>query len=401
MKEKDKGLFSSVVLSVLFVILTGGAVCACSFFYIGNTMLIIRNTVMAVLGALVVLDAFWVSAEKEMLDYQKENGVSFQRFVIIYFFGLCLAVICPLFPYEGWPYMILFAALALFSNMACGMSAGTILLMISVFLTPGVGTEAFILHFMCGIVVITLFQNVDENFKAGVSIGLSLGALLVCETAIVVLFEEEQLSLQLVVIPIINVVMNAVLLIVLVKVYQRFVLNKYTHSYQRLNDTDFALLAALKEKSPEEYYHAINTARLSEHIAKKLQLNDLPAKTAASYLKLGVLCEENNWENVKSLCKKYKFPPAVMELLRECLDDSRPKQKETVVILFADEVISVLQDIFKKDIDAEVDYAQIVDKIYHQKIVDGMLRENPITYTELQVMRKQFLEEKLYYDILR
>ncbi len=401
MKEKDRELFSSVVLSVLFVLLTGGTVCACSYFYSGNVMLVIRNTVMAVLGALVVLDVFWISSERGMPDYRKENGADFHRFAMTYFAGLICAVLCPLFSYEGWPYMVLFAVLALFGNMACGITAGTVLLMISVFLTTGVGTEAFILHFMCGIVVITLFQNVDENFKVSISIGLSLGALLVCETANVVLFKEEKQSLQLLVILAVNVAVNAVWLVVLMKLYQHFVVNKYARCYQRINDVEYTLLATIKEKSPEEYYHAINTARLSEHIAKKLQLNALLIKTAASYLKLGVLCEENSWENVKCICEKNKFPPAVVELLGECLNEGRPKQKETIVILLADEVIRVLQDIFKKDIDAEVDYAQIVDKIYHQKIVDGLLRENPITYTELQIMRKLFLEEKIYYDILR
>ena len=207
--------------------------------------------------------------------------------------------------------------------------------------------------------------------------------------------------MQLFWMPVMNIVINAVLLIVLVQLYEYFVINKYTRSFRTINNMESSLLMTIKEKCPEEYYHAINTARLSEHIAIKLHMDDLLVKTAACYLKLGVICEENNWENIKNICEKYKFPTAVIELLRECLNENRPKQKETVVIVFADEVIRVLQDIFKKDIDAEVDYDQIVDKIYREKIVEGLLRENPIAYTELQIMRKHFLEEKLYYDILR
>ena len=77
MKEKDKKLFPSVLLSVLLVVLTGGAVSVCSYFYIRNEYQMVRNVSMAVMGTLIVLNVFWVSAEKEKLDYQKEYGVHF------------------------------------------------------------------------------------------------------------------------------------------------------------------------------------------------------------------------------------------------------------------------------------------------------------------------------------
>lgn len=401
MKEKDKKLFPSVLLSVLFVVLTGGAVSVCSYFYIRNEYQMIRNVSMAVMGTLIVLNVFWVSAEKEKLDYQKEYGVHFGRFAVVYFIGLILAVACPVLPSAGWPYLAVFTALALFSNMACGMVAGAVLLMISVFLAPGSGTEVFILYFLSGMVAVTLFQEMDETWNAGVAVVFSLLFFAVCEVTNVLLLSEENISEKSILTIIVNVVISAVLLLILVKVYSILVINRYKAAYQRINDVEYELLVKLKEKNPEEYYNSIHTAYLSEHIAQKLQLDEMLTKTTAYYLKLGVLLDSKEWENIRQVCIAHKFPQTVTELLRECLDEKRPKKKETIVILFAEQVVEVLQGIFSKDIDAEVDYAQIVDKIYHEKIVDGLLKENPITYTELQIMRKQFLEEKLYYDILR
>lgn len=401
MKEKNKEQHFSVVLSVLLVVLTGAVVCCCSYFYNENIYQFIRNGVMAVMGALVVLESFWLSAENEKLDWQKEYGVNFNRFFIVYLAGLLFAVVCPLLPVFGWPYMVFFVALACFSNMACGIASGTVLLMLSVFLTSEAGMNVFILYFMSGIVAITLFQNIDESFKAVIPVIVSSLFLVVCETANIFLPEAGSMDIKSLVILLVNVALNIVLLLAFMSVYRCLVVNKYKARYQEINDVEYMLLVRLKEKNPEEYYHVIHTAHLSEIIADKLHLDASLTKIAAYYLKTGMIFDENSWENVKKIFEIHKFPQPVIELLRECMNESRPKRKETIVILFADEVIKVLQEIFKKDIDAKVDYAKIVDKIYHEKIVTGLLRENPITYTELQIMRKQFLEEKLYYDILR
>lgn len=401
MKEENKKLLMEIMLSVLFVLLTGAAVYGGSYFYTENRYLLIRNVVMAVMGALVVLEAFWISAGKEKLDYQKENGVHFGRFVGIYLIGLLFAVVFPVLPAAGWPYMVLFTALACFSNMACGITAGSVLLMITVFLTPEAGAEIFMLYFMSGVVAVCLFQSVDEAFKVGVPILLSLLFLLVCETANTVLLVNEKLNLELFVIPVTNLIISAILLVAILKVYNSLVVNRYRDKYQVINDQTYPLMEQLKETHREEYYHTIHTAYLSDRIAKKLHLNEAVTKAATYYLKIGTLKGENSWENVKAVCEEHKFPPEVMEILKECLDEPRPKRKETVVILFADELIARIQEIFAEDKNAAVDYTALMDKIYKKKIESGLLKENYMTYSELQTMRKIFAEEKLYYDFLR
>lgn len=401
MKEENKGLVLRIVLSVLLVVLTGGAVFVCSYLYTENEYQMIRNVVMAVMGALVVLDVYWISAAKHNLDYQNEEGEKFGRFCVIYFIGVLFAVTFPMLPSAGWPYMVVFVALACFSNMTCGITTGSVLLMITIMLSSNLSAEIFILYFMSGVVAVALFQNVDEAFKVGVPILLSLSFLLVCETANVVLFVNEKLNLELFVIPVINVIISAIMLVVILKVYNAQMVNKYRDKYQIINDQEYPLMAELKEKHREEYYHTIHTAYLSDRIAKKLHLNEAVTKAASYYLKMGVLCENNDWENIEQVCTEHQFPKEVKEVLKECLYTASPKQKETVVVVFADEVIAALQDIFAKDKEAVVDYAQLVDKIFRKKIERGLLRDNLITYSELQTMRKIFVEEKLYYDFLR
>lgn len=401
-EEKNKELLFSVIISVLLVVITGASVCVCSWFLLENEYQIIRNGVMAVMGTLVVLYIFWISVEKGKLDYQKkEYGVSFRRFAIVYSIGLLFALVCPILPYAGWPYMVLFAALACFSNMACGVAAGSIFLMITILLVPGAGIEIFILYFMSGIVAIVLFQNIDETFQVGIPIVLSILFLLVCEMANIILFVDGNLRMELFVIPVINIGCCAIILVVLIKLHRYLTINKDKKRCWIVVAEDYPLMVQLKEKNRKEYNRAIHTAYLSERIAQKLHLDETVAKTAASYLRIGILQEENNWDSAKRIYEEHKFPSEVRELLWECLNDNRPKKKETIVVLVADEVIATLQEIFAKNKEADVDYAQVVDKIYKEKIAKGILRDNPITFMELQIMRKQFLEEKLYYDILR
>lgn len=401
MKEKNnKGVIAAIAHSVLLVILTGAVVFGCSYLYMENKYQIIRNVVMSLMGALLVLYTFWLSAGKNTLDYQ--NKEYFGRFTLVYYIGLLFAVTFPALPTSGWPCMVIFTALAFFSNMVCGMSAGSVLLMITLFLTPNLGMEVFILYFMSGVVAIALFQNLDESFKVGIPILLSLSFLLVCETANIVLFLNEKLNTDMFVIPVINIVISAIMLIILLKVYSFLVIHKYRDKYQVINDQEYPLMIELKEKFREDYYHAIHTAYLSDRIAKKLNLNEPVTKAASYYLKIGKLKGENNWENVKEICLENKFPPEVMEVLHECLDsDTKRIQKETAVVLFADSVIASIQYVFSKDKEAKVDYPQLIDKIFRKKIESGLFTYNLITYSELQTMRKIFVEEKLYYDFLR
>lgn len=401
MKEENKKLLVHILLSVLLVLLTGAAVFGCSYLYTEDLYRMIRNVVMAVMGSLVVLDTYWVAAGKGRLDYQKENGVHFGRFVVIYFIGLVFAVALPVLPAAGWPYMALFTALSCFSNMACGITTGSVLLMMTVSLTPDAGAEIFLLYFMSGVVAVTLFQNVDDAFKVGVPIVVSLVFLLVCETANVVLFANEKLNPELFVVPVTNLIISAIMLVAILKAYNFLVVNRFRDKYQVINDQEYPLMAELKAKHREEYYHTIHTAYLSDRIAKKLHLDEAVTKAATYYLKIGTLRGENNWENVKAVCEEHKFPPEVMEVLKECLATAMPRRKETVVIVFADEIIGQIQTIFAQDKEAVVDYVQLTDKVYKKKIESGLLKDNLITYSELQMMRKIFVEEKLYYDFLR
>lgn len=169
-----------------------------------------------------------------------------------------------------------------------------------------------------------------------------------------------------------------------------------------INDPEFPLLVQLKEMSKEEYYHAVHTAYLSDRIAKRLHLDDAAAKACGYYHRIGRLKGENTWENVSAVCNEYHFPSNTKKILKEYVDEAeKVVSKETIVVLFADCIVSSILYLFEKDPKAKLDYAQIINTVFNKKLETDELWENEISLAQITEMKKIFIEEKLYYDFLR
>ena len=84
------------------------------------------------------------------------------------------------------------------------------------------------------------------------------------------------------------------------------------------------------------------------------------------------------------------------------MDDSEKiVSKETIVVLFADTIVSSILYLLEKDSRAELDYEQIIDTVFKKKLETDELWENEISLAQIRAMRRIFIEEKLYYDFLR
>ena len=169
-----------------------------------------------------------------------------------------------------------------------------------------------------------------------------------------------------------------------------------------INDPECPLLVQLKNLSREEYYHAIHTAYLGDRIAKRLHLDASAVKACGYYHRIGKLKGENSWENVSAVCDEYHFPANTKKILKEYVDGSeKVVSSETIVVLFADCIVSSILYLFEKDPKAQLDYSQLIDTVFKKKMETDELWENGISLAQLHEMKKIFVEEKLYYDFLR
>ncbi len=382
-------MFFITVLLVCFFSFVKGA-CAAD---------IIRNTVMSGMGIFVVLLFMAQSKEGNLYDYDnKEHG---GRFFVLYLLCLGLAAACGYLPAAGWPFLVIFVALSLFSNALIGISAGALLLTVSVLLS-GNGIQIFVLYFVCGLAGVSLFQGLNDAYKIGIPVFCSTLLLLTGETAVIVLYANETLKPELFLIPLMNVIISIVLLLIILKIFSSVVIYRYRDKYMEINDPEFALLAQLKNRSKEEYYQAVHTAYFCDRIAKKLNLDAEAAKACAYYHRIGLLLTENSWEQVEKTADEYGFPPLVRQILKEYLDKNTPvKQKETAVLVLSDAVVSSLLFLFARKQKETLDYDRIIETVFKKKLETNQLSACSISMEEITKMKTIFKEEKLYYDFLR
>ena len=387
-----------LVFGIMFV-LSGGIALAGSLLYGNNTEEMIRNTVMVLTGTGVVIFAFSMSEMNGLFIYRNEGKYS--RFTMMYLGSLIASVLLPYLPVKGWPFLVLFVLLGVFSNGVTGVVAGSTCLLVAVNLSGGT-FSVFWLYFISGVVGVLVFSTLNDDFHVGFPLFISLSILTLCLTANVILFSQEQLSFGQFMIPLVNLMVCCILLLISLKMFSSAVIHRNREKYMDINDPEFPLLVQLKDMSKEEYYHAIHTAYLSDRIARRLGLDDAAAKACAYYQRIGKLRGENTWENVSAICNEYHFPPNTKKILKEYVDESEKiVSKETVVVLFADCIVSSILYLFEKDPTAQLDYAQIIDTVFQKKLETDELWGSEISLGQIRSMQKIFVEEKLYYDFLR
>lgn len=397
--QKNTNVIRRIIVFMLLFPASGLIAWLGSMLYRSQTEMMIRNIVMVLAGTGIVIFSFTFSESNGFFIYRNEGR--YGRFALTYLVSLIASVFLPYLPVTGWPFLVFFVMLSVFSNGMTGLAAGSLCLLLSVNFA-GCDYAIFWLYFISGMTGILVFSTLDEEFKVGIPIVISLMLLTLCLTANVILFSRDRLSIGQFMIPAINLMVCCILLLVCLKLVSSTVIHRYRDRYMEINDPECPLLVQLKELSKEEYYHAIHTAYLGDKIARNLGIDDAAVKACGYYNRIGKLKGENTWENVSSICDKYHFPPKAKQILREYVDpDTKMVSKETVVVLFADCIVSSILYLFAKDPKAELDYAQLIDTVFKKKFETDELWGNEISLAQIHEMKKIFIQEKLYYDFLR
>lgn len=397
-KSKISTVKRILILGMMFL-LSGGIACAGSLLYQPETESLIRNVVMALAGTGIVIYAYLFSETAGLFIYRNEG--KYDKFAVVYLGSMIAAIFFPWLPVTGWPFLVIFVLLGVFSNGITGMMAGSVCLLLAVNFAGG-DLSVFWLYFISGLAGILMFSNLNDDFLVGLPVIVSLLVLILCLTANVVLFSREQLAVEQFTIPAMNMMICCILLLVILKAFSSSVIHKDQEKYMEINDPECPLLVQLKNMSKEEYYHAIHTAYLGDRIAKRLQLDDAAVKACGYYHRIGRLKGENTWENVSKICDEFHFPAYTRKILKEYVDGKeKVVSKETIVVLFADCIVSFILYLFDKDPMAQLDYKQLIDTVFNKKLETDELWSNEISLAQLHEMKKIFIEEKLYYDFLR
>lgn len=347
--------------------------------------------VLIVLGIAVMGFCLRRSMLREDMDY--DNSRYPGRFWICFLMGLAVALVCVFLPVAAWPFLPVYVLLALFGSLNMGVLGASVLLAIPVCLT-GAGIEVFLMYFISGLFGAALFQHLKNGFRAGIPLLLSLGSLLVCETAGTVLVTNARPEIEFLVLPAANLVVSGILLMGILRLFSDKVIYRYRVRYLDLNDPENVILADLKQRDRQAYMKSVHTAYFCERVAVKLGLSPEPIKCAGYYHSMG--------EELPELMKAHSFPPEVVTILEDYRERKKPMQhKATAVLLAAEDVISAVLRLLEKNGNGRPDYDRVIDEIFERYRESGTFRQCDITVKELYTMHKIFKEEKLYYDFLR
>lgn len=349
----------------------------------------------------MLLDYFWKQGpyhnslnEGQKLDPTVYTGVLLTCCVI--------ACLMPLLPANGWPFLSIALLLFLLSDALQTLLSVTVLLMIAC-LMKQTGMEVLICYLFCTVVVIALFDKLDKRYRIGIPVFLSLCAQLVVATANLMLFTDLPMNIETFVVPVISLFVNLILMIVILKSFSAMVVHRYRDRYMTINDTEFEILVRIKAEKPKSYFLAIHTSYLTDKLATRFELDKDSVKTASYYWKL---CEDQNGRAnqklLEALQTDYHFPPKAMELLYELTDKkTRLASREAIAVYMANRVIEQISALFLKDNKQEIPYKQLMEQIFHEKQEQGFFEQCQFTMKDLTNMKKVFVEEALYYELLR
>ena len=391
------------VLYALMFLFTGAFVFLFSVIAGKSTEAIIRNAFVSLIISGCVIFMLLDAGGRGKDGFSYDNYYKPVRFVIVFFIMVILSAMLSLVPTEFWPYMSFTVILALFSNNEIGLTSGIGFITLSVMLEENGQYSELFTYALAAAVALALLRDLKEDTAISLPVFISLIMQAVLLTAFDVLFMNRTLSINALILPIINLMLNLIIMLIFLNMFGVYVIRKSNDMYMEINDAAYPLLVKLKEKDRDEYFRAIHTGYLSERIALGLGFNDRAVKCCAYYHRIGSLDGKLSWEDVKHYYYENNFPEEAVELLKEYLEPTSDKEKtkETLTVQLCETVIASIMYLIKQNKDAKIDYDKLIDGIFDRKEAEGDLKEYQVTFREYNEMRQILKKEKLYYDFLR
>lgn len=395
MKDDLKHYGLSVLLALAAVTLT---FFVSIFFYKMNTGYLLRNGVYIIFYFLGLLYIYFYSARFNKLDYDnKEHPV---RFFLS--FGICMifVMIFPLMDARMWFFVGIAVTLSLFSNSLIGIYSISGMIMYSLLLTGNTSITVFFVYFLSSLIAVLLFQDIEHNFNFGLSLFGAMLVMFVLETAGFILLANIELQAEQFVMPIVNIVVNCLILFFILKFFNLSISNRYTNQYLVINDQGYAALTGLREKSEEEYFRSIHTAYLAERMAALTGCNVNLTKNCAYYHRIKAVFGLSDEECINYLSDN-NFPPEAKEKLMEYFTSDKLIYRETGIVYLCDLFIYMIMSVFKANPQASIDYEAVVNSLISKEFNQQILSDSLITRQDINHIKEVFLKETLYYDFLR
>lgn len=394
-KLKKQSVITGIVAPISGAVL----VPVLSFLYGKSNGEIILNSIFAIFYSLglAYLFSYFYMAHK----YDYDNNEHPYRFLVSYSVSLAVGLVLPLIDVSGWIILSIAVTISLFSNSIMGIYCGNGILMIACLLSPTPDTYVFFVYFVSSIIGIVLFQDIDQELDVVHSLFISVICQFVLETAGFVLLKNEVLSVEQFIIPVVNSVVNIIIIFWVIKYFNDKIANRYRNRYLELNDQEYKILVELKSRSPKDYWRSIHTAYLVDRMSYAIGCDINKAKSLAYYHRIKKAFTYSVSASEKFITDN-GFPPEAAEALRRYWNKNiKLTTKEEGIVFISDNMISSIQGIFIKDKQAKVDYEVLYDTLLNKDFVKNALSDSDLSVHDFKLIKEVVMKETLYYDFLR
>lgn len=398
MQEKKIVLIKEIIVSIVVVIAMTSGVAGLTYILNRPSSEIIRNSISFIWGCFMVVFLWYQSKLHCNLEY--DNALHPLRFMVVFFLCFILSMGMVFAPTSSWFFLAIMVVLAMFSNTITGLTAGSVLLLITTSLSNSGTMYIFFLYFMIGLIGVSMFRNLGLDFQVTAPLLLSGMGAFVLQTAYIIIFENQPFTLEILFMPLLNLFINMILLFLILKYFSNLSMYLLQDKYSDINDQEFPIMAELKKKNKEQYFEAIHTAYLGERIARKLEINYKAVKGCCYYYKIASQKIASDKKGMIPITEFYEFPEDLVALIEECRNDCY-HSKEACVVLTSNKIIRNIIKEQKKFQQEDIPYEDIISEIFREMLQSDALDYCDISIKELNIMARTFIEEKLYYDFLR
>lgn len=153
---------------------------------------------------------------------------------------------------------------------------------------------------------------------------------------------------------------------------------------------DFPPVQELQEREPVVLKHSRLVARLSAQAAAEIGADALLAEAGGIYHEIGAGLGEDCMQKSLQICKKYRLPASVQNIVREYDPDKKtPSSKEAAIVMLSDSIVNGLEQSRKRNLQGAADSGELIRRVFKLREDSGAFLLSGLSDKEL-VMLKEF-----------
>lgn len=154
---------------------------------------------------------------------------------------------------------------------------------------------------------------------------------------------------------------------------------------------DFPALVELKEREPVLYKHSRLVAGLSAQAAAEIGANVLLSEAGGFYHEIGQGLGEDCEEESLKICKKYRLPAAVQNIVKEHDPDKKtPSCKESAIVMLSDTIVTIMEQNRKKN-PQSADMNAMIDRAFKVRGDSGAFLLSGLSKDEIDRLREFYI----------